>query len=188
MALWSAGILLALGLAWFIGTVVVPVWQTHVVLSRLAPQCDGQSARWAVERLGGSERAVHRLALYMRLPPRLTKFRPFAALLLGYCDSTAVPALVRCLDDSEGNVRVGATWGLGLLGPQAREAVPGLTASLRDNNESVRVHAAWALGAIGPDAKGAVTVLEGLLNDTLPQVRSAAASALKQIRDEEAGK
>jgi hypothetical protein len=29
MTLWTAGILLALGLAWFVGAVVVPVWQVR---------------------------------------------------------------------------------------------------------------------------------------------------------------
>jgi len=32
MAAWTAAILLALGLAWFVGAVVVPVWQVRKVL------------------------------------------------------------------------------------------------------------------------------------------------------------
>ena len=56
MVLWIAGILLALGLAWFVGAVVVPVYQTHAVVHKLSiRQCN---EAYACERLGRPEMAV----------------------------------------------------------------------------------------------------------------------------------
>jgi hypothetical protein len=69
MALWTAGILLALGLAWFIGAVVVPVWRVRALLD------DERNYFGIIEggvaKLGGPERAARPLSIYMRLPEKL---------------------------------------------------------------------------------------------------------------------
>ena len=51
----------------------------------------------------------------------------------------AIPALVRCLSDREGEVRRSAAYALGQLGPEASVAVPNLTPLTEsDPDERVR--------------------------------------------------
>ncbi len=49
--LWTAGILLALGLAWFIGAVAVPAWRARVAI---AAYCERQiPCSELLKRMGG---------------------------------------------------------------------------------------------------------------------------------------
>jgi len=84
MVLWTAGILLALGLAWFVGAVAVPFFQVRAVVREFGGRPSNVAAPY-VERLGGPERAAARLALFARLPGWATSSRDryYAASLLG---------------------------------------------------------------------------------------------------------
>jgi HEAT repeat protein len=63
-----------------------------------------------------------------------------------------VPALMKCLKDSDSDVRVQAASALGQLGSAAKAAVPALVTLLNDPKYSVRLNAGDALKAIDPEA------------------------------------
>jgi HEAT repeats len=204
---WTAGMLAVLGMAWFVGTVVVPVWQTHRVLSKQWPalltaeKSPWGKTRWelgekeAISLLGGRDQAVPRLLLYARMPRRIAPYRVEALFLLFRCaGKDAIPALSRHLQDADPLVREQAAWALRKLGTAARPAVPALIKALEDKSAKVRGLAAGALGAIGAEARGAVPGLEALRGDkqvyvncvdsgTMPiRVETIATGALKRIR------
>ena len=62
--------------------------------------------------------------------------------------SKAVPALIRSLDDEDGDVRRSAAIGLGYYGAQAREAIPALEAKQQDSDARVREAAKTAISRI----------------------------------------
>ena len=93
----------------------------------------------------------------------------------------AVPALASALKDLHAQVRELAVWGLGQIGPAAKDAVPALGQALGDVSVQVRQTAAWALGMVGPAAKDAVPELTRALKDSGNVVRANAAQALGQI-------
>jgi len=73
---------------------------------------------------------------------------------------SAVPALIKALEDKDREVRDWATRALGCIGSEAQAAVPHLIKTMKsDKSESVRWGAAHALGSIGPAAKEAVPAL-----------------------------
>jgi HEAT repeat protein len=143
MAAWTAGILLALGLAWFVGAVAVPVVRAHLALSSLS-RADIAEAD-VIERLGGRLPACRALSLHLRCPGFDARERGMAAWLLKYCGSDAVPPLRRAMGDDQWYVRRCAALALGEIGPGARAAEPELGRALRDNVPDVQLHAAWAM-------------------------------------------
>ena len=156
IALWTAGILLALGLAWFVGAVVVPVWQTRAAVTR----CYDRRALLAralvdeVDVLGGPDEATQKLGLYLRVPDPLAPHRMIATRMLGECGRCAVPALKSLLDDEDKTVRYWAAWELGNVGTAAEDTAPALTRALADADGDVRQAAADALKKIrGDEAK-----------------------------------
>ena len=66
MAAWTAGILLALGLAWFVGAVVVPALKVRSVLIEQERELLGDDE--VILRLGGKARAAKMIVFYYRLP------------------------------------------------------------------------------------------------------------------------
>jgi hypothetical protein len=150
MAAWTAGILLALGIAWFVGAVVVPVWRTREVIwtnnvhsgSVHTPSLPG-----TMEELGGPEQAAGRLGMFIRMPKWFTEFDPhdmpgreyhdvdFAVTVLACCGRPAVRHLIWALRHPDPETRVSAMWSLGMIGPEAREALPTLIAATRDRTE-----------------------------------------------------
>jgi len=83
---WTLGMLVVLGLAWFVGAVVVPVWKTRAVVVRCGP--DYGSLGWeshlakAVKELGGHKAAPQRLRLYFvsqTVPSCAKRLRPCCA-------------------------------------------------------------------------------------------------------------
>ena len=56
-----------------------------------------------------------------------------------------VPAMIALLKDEVWEMRRGAAWLLGKLGPDAKDAIPALTRALKDPNASVRKKAEEAL-------------------------------------------
>jgi len=63
--------------------------------------------------------------------------------------SKIVPALIKSLDDVDGDVRRSAAIGLGYYGAQAKEAVPALQEKQRDSDARVREAAKIAISRIG---------------------------------------
>jgi HEAT repeat protein len=205
MVAWTLGILAALGLAWVVGAVAVPVWGTSRAVDRchefyiantliedriLAlfartlpdPQIETlDGAREEAASLGPPQVAAGRLSMYLRLPKRCAPHRQAAVLLLGECGEPAVPALVQHLEDGDFVVRLLALRALW----QARDprAVPGLCKMLGHAEWQMRELAAQALGETGDPT--AIAHLEEAQNDEDASVRQVVATALKKIRAEE---
>ena len=96
-----------------------------------------------------------------------------------------MPALIDVLrDGDEGpDVRGGAAWALGEIGPEAKPAVPALIELLEHENDWAREMAAGALGRIGPEAEEAIPMLEQVADkeNEDPYVRLAAREALETL-------
>lgn len=174
MALWTAGILLVLGLAWFIGAVVVPVWQVRPVLEEMwdgahshavsfqvtgepltdygaaqALSGETEAADRALVRLGGQDRAVGKLRLYLRLPSSLAPHKNMAVIVLGQCYSRALSALREASRSRDQAVRRIAAAEMGLLCPSNdRATVDVLEQMKQDQDEGVRTMAEAALCSI----------------------------------------
>jgi hypothetical protein len=124
MAAWTAGMLLALGLAWFVGAVAVPVWQVRrevltvrprvPALGDIPPLClheawDSWQPGPAVDQLGGPDNAVSKLGLYLRLPNMIAPRKDRAAKALGSCAADkSVPVLEGLLLERDVVVRQAA--------------------------------------------------------------------------------
>ena len=112
--------------------------------------------------------------------------------LFGTDVKDSVPALTKCLWDTDANVRCLSVMALGYLGPNAAAAVPGLIPLLKDpqvgsqkgSQVLVRSAAARTLGKIGPQAKNALPALRAVLKDRAPYDRSMAAIAIWRIDSE----
>jgi HEAT repeat protein len=95
---------------------------------------------------------------------------------------SAVPRLVRCLDNSQlQQVRTNMLTALGRSGPAASAAIPRMIELLGDQDSWVRQAAAEALGELGPLAKTAIPALKVVASRSEPTLRGVAADALKQI-------
>jgi HEAT repeat protein len=180
MVAWTATLLLALGLIWFVGAVVIPYFQARSVVHEHALVSASE-----LGRLGPPRQAARKLSVYLRfsrLFPGEREFRETATSYLGQAGGKeAVPALVGTLKDSDMGVRRYAALALGRIGPGACEAVPALAVALRDSDGDVRYAAAGALGRIGPAASEAVPALAVALKDSDVAVRRSAAESLGQI-------
>jgi HEAT repeat protein len=62
--------------------------------------------------------------------------------------SKVIPALIRCLNDADGDVRRSAAIGLGYYGAEAKEAIPALEAMQQDSDARVREAAKVAISRI----------------------------------------
>ena len=180
---WTLGILAALGLCWFVGAVLVPVWGVRAVLVS-ASDMTTEPGENVIESLGGSQDAARRLGLYLRLPGFLVPHRRLAASILGQCGHYACSELARCSEDQDCDVRREAVEALGRL--RTAQAVVPLIRGLGDNDERIRAIAASALGDIGPEASAAIPTLNKCLSEWKEPARTVATEALKKIRGEEA--
>ncbi len=142
------------------------------------------NTRWeAVSALGcigpGAKPAIPQLAEIANGDPE-ARIRGQACLALGHIgDSSGVPALVKAMQRSHGEVRSNATIAIGMLGANGKEAVPALATALSGDDYDFRAEAAEALGAIGPEAKGAVPAIVENLKD--PTIRMAMVNAISGI-------
>ena len=98
--------------------------------------------------------------------------------LLGETRSdSAIPGLLKLVEDSDSYVRRRAAEALGKIG--SNTAIPGLLKLVEDSNSYVRRRAAEALGKIGSNT--AISVLLKLVEDSDYDVRRSAADALDKI-------
>ena len=205
MVLWTAGILLALGLAWFVAAVAVPYAQVRAFMVK----GDGPSPE-QVRRLGGPEKAGRKTVWYLRLPqaiaPRLCE-RSNEWGMVGYLRNLGqhgVPCLIQLVRDDRQDRQV---W-VYLLGqflvdlvqeaefeevepdiePRVFDAgVLAIADALGDDRREVRITAAVVLGYFGPRASAAIPALERVSRDSGDEeMRRAAAAVLAKIRGEEA--
>lgn len=112
--------------------------------------------------------------------------------LLVACNSKAVPALIKALENQDENPRIIAIIALGEIGAEAAPAVPVLNRLLilnrllKDKRENIRIVVVYALGEIiRKDReiihKDGVRPLIQALKDKNEDVRSSAANALGEI-------
>jgi hypothetical protein len=109
MALWTAGILLVLGLIWVVAAVVVPVWQVRKIVKsweggRYHPMYTGRFFTSEIAQLGGPISASKKLGIYLRTPVGSSVNRHVAAAILGECGAPAIPELQRLLEDEDARV------------------------------------------------------------------------------------
>lgn len=132
-----------------------------------------------LEKLGGPERAASKLGLYLRMPGQKRLHRVVATELLRRCGRSAVPVLIRTLEDADPNVRLWAIRGLARHAcPDDREAVPGLVRALEEGNPEARESAIRVLERINWPAVPALVVS---LRHEKARVRADTALALRQI-------
>jgi HEAT repeat protein len=98
-------------------------------------------------------------------------------------DERAVPALVKCLNDKDADLRSEAARALGTLG-DARTALNLIGALERDSSADVRFYSIYALGLLQSDS--AIAPILGVLDDEKedPKVRGMAAETLSFFRSE----
>jgi len=177
MAVWTAAILLALGLAWFVAGVVVPYFQVRAAAGRVL--ASESSPEVEADKLGRPEKAVAKCGFYLRLPARLAPDRWGAVRILGSCGSPAVPVLITALKDSDTYVRFLATRALGNL--KDPRAIESLIVALKDLDGDVRLGAASALGNMR--SPQTVAPLNAALKNPDSRVRVLAALALGRLHD-----
>ncbi len=106
------------------------------------------------------------------------EFTDFNALV--GCDSKAVPALIKALENEDVNFRIITIAALGEIGSKATPAVPVLNGLLKDTRENIRIVVVYALEQIiGKDAVSAAII--AVLKDPDSNIRAAAADTLGQI-------
>jgi len=120
MLLWTAGLLLSLGLAWLIGAVAVPVWQVHRVMAAYdsdiaASQLPGWTLAPA-DQLGGQAAAARKIDLYLRMPDFLASHKRSAIDWLRYCGQAGVGPSLRMLRSPNDQLRARAYSALFTLG------------------------------------------------------------------------
>jgi hypothetical protein len=113
MILWTAGILLALGLAWFVGAVAVPVFEVRAVVREwytggYHPMYKDTFFAKDIKGLGGPRAAARKLSLYLHAPESLAPRKEFVVSVLGECGEPAVPELERLLQHRNPSIRQAA--------------------------------------------------------------------------------
>lgn len=131
---------------------------------------------WAIGYCG-SENNVPRLIKSLS-KDRYSGVRMNAARALGKIKSdTAVPALLKALEDSDYYDCESAVWALGEIGSDA--AISALAKALEHANSEIRWSVANALGETGSDV--AIPILSKALQDLEAEVRECAVEALGRI-------
>mgnify|MGYP000889834816 FL=1 len=173
MVLWTAGILLALALAWFVGAVAVPLLKTRNCLEehsgiKMGPQR-------AIDMLGGPQEAVRGLAIYYRAPKFLAPHRTEAIRLLGYCceegrQVAALAVLRSALQSEDDDVRNCAAESLVMRDePEIRQEVIRVLQLMCQNSDYRTCRsAAFAFGRIRPVDQRAVALLADIVRIAAP--------------------
>ena len=113
MALWTAVILAALGLAWFVGAVVVPVFEVRAVVREwhtggYHPMYNDKLFATDIKGLGGPQAGVRKLSLYLLVPESLAPHKEFVVSVLGECGEPAIPKLEKLLKHKNPSIRQAA--------------------------------------------------------------------------------
>jgi HEAT repeat protein len=127
------GLLTVLGLLYCL--VVVPVLDVGQEAGTLgepvftAPNRAGEDesaalAKNAVARLGGPEKAMSKIKLYLRMPEWVAPRKNRSLLMLGECGGPAVDTLIDFLGNGPASPTREAAWALGEIGPAAQKAIP----------------------------------------------------------------
>ena len=182
MALWSAGILLALGLAWLIGAVVVPYLRVRVVVTSdeatlrqylVWEKSQSYERRW-LNSLGGPEKAADAIAVYVKFPDWIAPEKEVAIWLLGGCGRKAVPVLANLLRSDQPNYRKHAARALGRIGPLAEDMIPELERIYENKSEETDMRRAAARGLYGIGPGGRTILCRSLdSHDDLTRVLAA---------------
>ena len=160
--LWTAAIVAATGLAWFIGALAVPYFRTRAAVKRcVGPQFGSIEFALRTGRemilMRGPENTAKNLTRYLHAPVRWTPNRPVAASMLSLCFGEGDQELIRLVkNDEEPAVRIAV---ISYFGFSDASRNPGV-----------------------------LEVLNTACQDPELEVRSAAAEALKKIGAREAGK
>ena len=169
-------------LALFCWLLLRPLLMARQVSKLQALVSSGLEEQDALQELGGRERAVRTLSLYMRLPNRIAPDKDTTALLLGHCGQEAVPALTAALTDPNVHVRLQALTSLARLGARPKEALPVAIAVLADPDWHHRIVAIDAIREFGPGSDAAIPALGKLFNDEV--CGEAARETVTKIRGE----
>jgi hypothetical protein len=158
-------------------------------LGELANRVNSELAGRAIQALIGIGNAgipgLAGVIVNPRNPNRRSVIRHISNLYLKGEDArSAVPALVRCLEDNDALVVEQAARVLGGLAVEERIVVPALAKVTSSPNENLRWNAASALMQFGPRAADAIPSLMELLRDPNADVRVVARNALKRIAPE----
>lgn len=179
MVLWTAGILLALGLIGVVALVAIPTLRLRGTMIRCQSAVAGyphiwpeELAREAVARLGSHRRAILCLRLYRALPDSIAPYPEHTIPMLGYSGRPAEPILLRFLSDEKPRIRGLAAEALGSL--RDPETIGPIAALLDDPDRFPRESAAIALGSIGDP--GALPLLGRALGDDVVVRRYAVRS------------
>jgi len=130
---WGIALTLLVTVGLVCWLIVAPVLRVHSAIRATQGLKIPQDA--AIANLGGPERAVQELDLYIRMPGISRDDKHSAVNLLGHCGQPAVKSLTRYLKHEDYYMMVGAINALGRIGPDAAEAAPAL-APFRDHNDS----------------------------------------------------
>jgi HEAT repeat protein len=160
MAAWTAGILVVLGLTWFVAAVVVPVWQVrgevaraHSSLTTIAEP----TYAWPTDSKTRKQ-YVRRLSLYLRVPDLFAPNKARATRMLGQFGYDAMPELLKALRHRDAEVRQYAVMYLGSIGPKANQARTELArVLLNDPEASVREDAIIAIAMTQGEVIGPLT-------------------------------
>jgi HEAT repeats len=180
--LWAIALALLLSIGGFCWLVVVPVWQIRGAVARCKPDTVDWEDRALVEieNLGGSERAVERLSMYLRCPEFAAPDQVGAVVMMAWCDEGATPALIGLLEDERVEIREAAAVSLGRhRKPQARHA---LVRALGDADWRVRFSAVVSLSRF--EDPESIQALRRSLKDANWTVRHQALESLMLIGGE----
>ncbi len=162
MVLWTAGILLAIGAAWFVGAVAVPVWRADCTMAQYDDlkrhaSYPWQGLRQSIEDLGGEDAAARKLGLYLRMPGWAAGHKVVALEILAHCGKLALPAFRDALGSRDTGVRGAAVFHLPELcgGDAGLEGavVPMVAAMAKDPAVLVRLMTIDGLGALAGKGK-----------------------------------
>ncbi|HOX08413.1 MAG TPA: hypothetical protein PK280_18605 [Planctomycetota bacterium] len=162
MAAWTAAILLALGLAWFVGAVVVPVWQVNNAVNDLERSQPakvhylGLASAIEGRLLDNPREAARKTRLYIRLLRPSGDRESAAYLLLQICDGRSVVAALDGITDSNPLIRLASVEGLRdcELGNRITEVIAALELAATDRHEDVRSAADYSLQTVRAKAAG----------------------------------
>jgi HEAT repeat protein len=189
--LWAIALTLLISTALFCWLVVVPVWQVKGVVEAFRKKAIAYGAKshrpeglLALQALGGRRKSLSKLRLYTRMPDGVATHKAFAIYLMGLCGESALPEIMRVLEESESadsNERelrqVAGLVALNEIGPPASSLLAEMLAARCAKYGNLSFPD--TLRALGPKAEPTLKIL---VRDENPEVRQAAAEALKKIK------